>query len=126
MFGANIVPVANSPRVTKGKDARGFEATSSVASREPYKVNVTRMGGALGFAKLEFSVSEAGPVSLRVHDAQGRLIQKVMETRNTMPGEYSGTFTGRDASGRELPNGVYMFAFESNGRRDAGKIVVAR
>ncbi len=123
-FGAMIVPVAAAPKVAKGT-SKGYQATASVAG-EPYKVNVQRVGGALGFAKLSFNLPEAGDVKLRVLDASGRMVQEVMDSSHALPGEYDPIFTGRDASGRELPNGVYMFALQANGRVDAGKIVIAR
>lgn len=123
-FAAQIVPVAAAPKVVKGTQ-QGFGTTTAVASGEPYRVNVQRVGGALGFAKLSFNLPEAGDVKLRVLDASGRMIQEVMDS-HALAGSYDPMFTGRDGSGRELPNGVYLFALQANGRTDAGKIVIAR
>ena len=124
-FGAQIVPVAGSaPQVVKGAKSP-FQTTGSVVAAEPYKVTVQRTAGVLGFAKLTFSMPEAGDVKLRIVDAQGRMVEEVMDG-HALAGVYDPVFTGRDASGRTLPNGVYMFALQANGRTDAGKIVIAR
>ncbi len=124
MFGAQIVPVRNAPVVKNAQ--KNFAATASLAPAEPYTVRVQRVSGALGFAKLSFRMPDAGDVNLRVLDASGRMVQEVMESSHALPGEYDPMFTGRDASGRELPNGVYLFALRANGHTDTGKIVIAR
>ncbi len=124
-FAAFMLPVAK-PAVAKKGAARGVVTSSSSSSeRAPYDVSVQRTSGALGFAHVNFTLPEPGDVSLRVVDASGREVAELMH-RYAFAGEYSVPFTGRDARGASLPNGVYLYTFAANGHASSGRIVIAR
>ena len=78
-----------------------------------------------GTARIPFQVAQAGPVSLTVVDASGRVVRALVRGERA-PGRYSVTWDRSDNSGRLMPEGVYFLRFEAGARRDVQKLVVMR
>jgi hypothetical protein len=55
------------------------------------------------------------PVSLKVYDLSGRLVDIVLEHEMATPGRNEVVWTGRDQSGRQLPSGTYFYRLEAGG-----------
>jgi hypothetical protein len=70
--------------------------------------------------RFDFGGAVRGPASMEVFDVRGRCVAR---------GEVRGGsvwFDGRDAAGRELPSGVYLFRFTAGGATATRKAVIAR
>src|SRR4029453_8090032 len=69
--------------------------------------------------QVRFELSRAGAAVLEVFDARGRRIRTI-----TAPGlgagAHSVAWDGRDASGRSLPSGVYLYEIRSGAWRGRG------
>jgi len=78
-----------------------------------------------GTARIPFQVAQAGPVSLTVVDASGRVVRALVRGERA-PGRYNVTWDRSDNSGRRMPEGVYFLRFEAGVRRDVQKLVVMR
>jgi hypothetical protein len=78
-----------------------------------------------GTARIPFQVAQAGPVSLNVVDAAGRVVRALVRGERE-PGRYNVTWDRSDNSGRLMPEGVYFLRFEAGARRDVQKLVVMR
>jgi hypothetical protein len=78
-----------------------------------------------GTARIPFQVAHAGPVSLSVVDASGRVVRALVRGERA-PGRYNVTWDRSDNLGRLMPEGVYFLRFEAGARRDVQKVVVMR
>jgi hypothetical protein len=78
-----------------------------------------------GTARIPFQVAHAGPVSLDVVDASGRVVRVLVRGERT-PGRYNVTWDRSDDRGRRMPEGVYFLRFDAGARRDVQKVVVMR
>jgi len=87
-------PVASAPRFELGRNA-------------PNPFNpVTAIG---------FGVDKAGPVTLRIYNAKGALVRKLVDA--AMPeGNYTVRWDGKNDRGRTVAGGVYLYELASSGR----------
>ncbi|MBI5168740.1 MAG: T9SS type A sorting domain-containing protein [Candidatus Eisenbacteria bacterium] len=84
-----------------------------------------RPNPARGKTTLRFSLTTRGPVKLALYDAAGRRVTTI--TEGVMEaGAHSATLQLHDASGRELPAGLYLARFEAEGRTITRRIVAVR
>ncbi len=81
-------------------------------------------------SRIDFSLNGAAgvvPVTLRLFDAQGRLVRSLLEgAPRTVPGVGSVPWDGRDGNGRIVPSGIYYYQIEAMDRREAKRLVVVR
>ncbi|MFN8549184.1 MAG: FlgD immunoglobulin-like domain containing protein [Candidatus Eisenbacteria bacterium] len=74
---------------------------------------------------LRFALDARQRVALDIVDVQGRAIRSlangVME-----PGEHALVWDGRDAAGRELPQGVYLERLSTESTRESQKLLIVR
>jgi len=81
--------------------------------------------GAWG-TRLNFSLAENGPVSLKVYDVQGRAVRSLLDTASHPAGEGSETWDLRDESGRRVMNGIYFVRVVTREGTQANRLVVIR
>jgi hypothetical protein len=81
---------------------RSTVETAFVLSRNPSHSRVT----------VDYQISQAGHVCLKVFDISGRLVRTVLNSVH-MPGYYSAIWDGTDVSGRAVPAGIYFVQFVS-------------
>ena len=74
---------------------------------------------------VRLALAEAGPVTVRVFDLQGRLVATLFEGGLTA-GEHEIAWDGRDASGHAAGSGVYFVQMQAAGKTDARKVVLAK
>jgi len=74
---------------------------------------------------LRYSVAQAGPVSLRIHDLAGRLVRDLVRD-DRAAGSHTATWNGRDDRGRSLPAGVYLARLVAGGEASTAKLVLAK
>jgi agmatine deiminase len=78
-----------------------------------------------GATAVNFRLPAPGRVDLTVVDIQGRVVRSLLQTR--MPaGGHTARWDGRDAAGREAPNGLYFFRLEADGRTLTQRSVLIR
>jgi len=75
--------------------------------------------------QIRFSLRAAGNVSLKVFDAQGRLVRALAEGR-LAAGEHQVTWDGTDAQGHSLASGVYLYRLEAEGRTLGKRMVLVK
>ncbi len=97
--------------------ARGFDASTSarIASENP----------ARGAARLAFSVTRPGPVSVRVFDVRGALVRTLL-SGETPAGSRVLRWDGRDDLGSPAPSGLYFFRVETTGGTETRKVALLR
>ncbi len=74
---------------------------------------------------LRYSMKEAGKVQIDIYNTKGQLVRS-MNANHTTPGYYSMTWDGRDASGRTVGSGVYMYQMTSGQYKAAKKMILAK
>jgi carboxypeptidase T len=77
-----------------------------------------------GATALRFELSRAARVSGGIYDAQGRLVRS-LAGRFTQ-GAQSLVWDGRDAGGRLVPGGVYLYRLEAGDARREGRVLIVR
>ncbi len=74
-------------------------------------------------ASIHFQLAAAGPVHLRVYDAQGRQVRSLLD-ETLATGAHAVTWEGEDESGRRLPSGTYYYQLSTRDGTDTGRLVV--
>ncbi len=72
---------------------------------------------------LSYSLSQAGPVELRVYDLSGRCIKTLLATQRLEPGVYSVTWDGKADNGLRAVTGVYFYRLETMDYKSTKKVV---
>jgi hypothetical protein len=105
----------------------GPEGTVDVPDRT---LNVLRLAPprpnpARGGTEFALWLPAAGPVSLVLHDAQGRQVRELL--RGERPaGEHRARWDGRDDGGRVAPEGIYFVTLTAAGRALEARLVWLR
>lgn len=113
------------PWLTEPPGGEGGQSAGS--SRMPM---VTKLGECwpnpvAGRGRIAYQIGAAGVVSLRVHDASGRLVRTLCSGLR-QPGFYTATWEGTDSRGRQVPSGVYFYRLNAPGASGVKKAVVMR
>lgn len=74
---------------------------------------------------IEYQVPRTGQVALRVYDAQGRLVKRLVDGQ-LQAGLHSVVWDGRDDSGQGVKAGAYFYQIEIGGERQAKRMIVVR
>lgn len=75
--------------------------------------------------ELSFAVPAAGPVTLRIHAADGRLVRTLVDA--VLPaGEHRQAWLGRDDAGREVASGTYLARLQSTTGGTTAKLMLVR
>jgi hypothetical protein len=74
---------------------------------------------------IRYSLSQPGPVSVRIYDALGRLVETLVDRSGVAPGTYDVTWN-TEAGGRAIPSGVYFYVLEANGQRLSRSMVLLK
>ena len=74
---------------------------------------------------IEFGLSEAGPVSLRIYDAAGRLVRVILND-NLPAAHYSEGWDGKDGSGIAVSSGVYFYRLSTKTFAENRKMILLR
>jgi len=73
---------------------------------------------------IPYVLAEAGPVSLRIYDAQGRLVRVLAEEHRQPAGAYRALWDGGQERGGRAARGVYFLSFTSGGVQATRKLVL--
>jgi|GEM_PF-5369821 len=75
---------------------------------------------------IHFSLALAGRVTLKIYDTHGRLVRELLRDTWTTPGAQQVRWDGRDATGRAVASGMYMYKIESGQSPMVGKMVLLK
>lgn len=75
--------------------------------------------------RIEYSLAAAGSVRLSVLDAQGRLVAELVNDIQSA-GVHAAEWQGRDAAGRPVASGVYLYRLEAEGRTATRKMLLLK
>jgi len=68
----------------------------------------------------------AVPLTLRIYDAQGRLVRSLLNTYQTVPSQCSTNWNGQDENGRPSASGIYYYRLEVAGTKYSKRLVLVR
>lgn len=74
---------------------------------------------------ITYQVAERQPVSLKIYDARGRMVRRLLEEPREA-GRYRVAWDGCDESGSPLPSGVYCCRLQSGGKISMKKMTLIR
>jgi hypothetical protein len=95
-----------------GEDPSGV---TPVADRQGLELSPSWPNPFHGATRVSFRLPAPGWVDLAVVDIQGRVVRNLLQLR--MPaGGHAIRWDGLDSAGREVPNGLYVFRLQANGR----------
>ncbi len=104
------------PDLTGVQDgAPGFALHLQQNSPNPFNPNT----------KIDYSLGEAGPISLEVFDLEGRLI-RVLDEGMKVAGDHSATWDGKDGSGSILASGVYFYRLSKADDSETRKMMLLK
>jgi hypothetical protein len=78
-----------------------------------------------GPCRISFQVKPEGPVTVRLVDASGRVVRRMLDGAHPA-GDYSLIWNGQDDNGRDLPAGVYFTHIQTKEKTTTGRVVLAR
>ena len=74
---------------------------------------------------LQFSIPEESPVSLAIYNIAGRKVAELLN-RSLPAGSHTVRWDGRDASGRAVASGVYLYRLQAGGESATKEMVLRR
>jgi len=76
-------------------------------------------------AAFRFGIKATGRVTLRIHDASGRVVRELLS--GALPaGEHTVRWDGRDAAGRTVAGGLYFAQLSSGGETKTTRVIAMR
>jgi ligand-binding sensor domain-containing protein len=75
---------------------------------------------------VSFTLGQAAPVTVKVHDRAGRLVRQVESARELGAGANVLRWDGRDADGEVAGDGIYLISVEAFGKRETRTVAVVR
>ena len=75
---------------------------------------------------IRYATTEPGAVRLVVFDAAGREVRRLVDTHLDGGRYHEATWDGRDAAGRDLPQGIYYLSLRGQGLHETRKVVRLR
>ena len=75
---------------------------------------------------IKYDLPEPTPVTLRVFDIAGRLVDVLVEGEDMPAGTHTATWTGRDSQGRAMPSGTYVYRLEADGFVETRRMTLIR
>jgi flagellar hook assembly protein FlgD len=74
---------------------------------------------------ITFTMAEAGPATVRVFDARGRLVRQLHDGWLDT-GTHDVPWSGDDDNGRPVATGVYLVRATTNGHADVARVTVVK
>jgi ELWxxDGT repeat protein len=79
-----------------------------------------------GVTALRFDLDAPAAVRVQIFDVAGHLVREILPGDRLAAGRHAIDWDGRNASGRDLASGVYVYQVESAARREVGRVVLTR
>ena len=74
---------------------------------------------------IQYSLPEAGPVSLKVYDIAGQVVRHLVDQQQ-VAGSHQAVWDGLDASGAPTANGVYIYELKAGQYRALRKMLLIK
>jgi flagellar hook assembly protein FlgD len=74
---------------------------------------------------LRYSLKEAGKVRIEIYNLKGQMVRSFSNDHSS-PGYYQVNWDGKDAMGRKVSSGVYMYRMVSGRYHSTKKMVLAK
>ena len=81
---------------------------------------------AISNAQLAFSIARSGALSVRILDAGGRVVRRLLDRPSAAAGRYFLPLDGRRDDGRPLASGVYFYRIQSPEGARTGRFAILR
>lgn len=75
---------------------------------------------------IAWDLPAAAPVTLRVYDTAGRLVQTLLAAASRSAGRNEQIWDGRDTDGRAVAAGVYLYRLETPQRQATGRMTLVK
>jgi flagellar hook assembly protein FlgD len=75
--------------------------------------------------RIEYNLAKTGPVSLRVYDAQGRLVRTLLDGVQAA-GPHAVSWYGRDDQEQPVSSGLYLYRLETEGYSEVRKMMLVK
>lgn len=75
---------------------------------------------------IAFDMPSEQPVSLRVYDIAGRLVDTVLNEEQAATGRNEVVWQGRDENGQEVPAGVYFYRLDAGAYSEAKRMTMVK
>lgn len=76
--------------------------------------------------QLRFELDAPAPVTIRVYDTAGRQLRVLGSGETFAAGSHALRWDGRDAAGRALPSGVYLYRLEAGGIAESRRMTLLK
>jgi hypothetical protein len=75
---------------------------------------------------IHYAIAQPGPVDLRVYDAAGRLVRRLVHENSVLVGGYEVIWDGHDDRGLEVGSGVYFYRLDTRESRLTQRMTLLR
>ncbi len=75
---------------------------------------------------ISFEVPDSGPVDLAVYDVTGKLVTRLVAGETLAAGRHEVRWNGRDATGRGVPAGVYLYRLTAGGTSQSRRMTMVK
>lgn len=75
---------------------------------------------------IRFDVPQRAPVSLKIYDVNGRLINTVIDNKFYERGSWKVQWNGINDRGIAVPSGLYFCSYKTSGYRETKKVILLR
>lgn len=103
---------------------KGYDPPDPILPRD-FKLSRNYPNPFNGLTRISYEIPQAASVHLAIYDLLGREIV-VLENSNQEAGFYNAIWDGRDAEGRELPSGVYLYRLQAGAVNWTRKLLLLR
>ena len=110
-----------------GAEVSDYSTTSDVSPRAQSGSPVSNVPNPFNpSTEIRFSLPQAVPVLLTVHDMAGREVRVLAAGEVMAAGPNSVSWDGRDQAGRQSPSGSYLVKLEAGDKRSMRKITLLK
>jgi hypothetical protein len=79
-----------------------------------------------GKTAITYSVQAFSPISMKVYDSMGRVVETIIDKKLEKPGKKTVYWDGLDSENRPVPSGIYYCILKAGARTARRKMVVVR
>jgi hypothetical protein len=101
-------------------------STPGIPTRQDFVLGAARPNPFNPRTTIEYALARSAMVSLRIHDAQGRLVRTLVHGWIEGPARHQVEWDGRDDSGLPVASGVYRCSLEAEDFRQSRPMVLVK
>ncbi len=124
--GKQTVPVKIQGQLTSGAYFAGTTSVTVIANGRAVGSASLAPNPLNPQAKLSLNLGKGGWLRVSIYDLQGRLVRKLVDETNALPGPREIIIDGLDSRGAPIGSGVYYYRVESADGARNGKLAIVR